>query len=403
MMEFSTRALVPDIGDIHFDLDRMDTFKDIDIKMEDLDASDPLSEFSMEHNLNFFEFDSMKNLTLDLDAVVKGGEKRSLLDDLDTTDKIRQDCMWSTGQNLSKLFKPECKQGRAKPYTTLLNEDMSLTPPTSYINEYLKHFETPLPSDEDSCCSSGDEIDVGSDWSSVIIDQENRLSCPTSLLSSSSSSKDHSYTTKQSGVLTPPESSEDEESYQGYYVSKQTALDLKNRSRALSSVENDRLNQAVNSILQSHSTDRFKPPPKAKFTFKVNIRTKSKSLGANRWHPTKSSLRRTVSTKSSISSLSKPSSDDMERPKDARDLHNHMERQRRTDLKNAFDFVKDSVPTISSSDRVSKQMILDKAIEFCRALRQRDVQIIKQRRALLEQNAALKLRLQSLENRASLQ
>ena len=32
--------------------------------------------------------------------------------------------------------------------------------------------------------------------------------------------------------------------------------------------------------------------------------------------------------------------------KEARDVHNHMDRQRRTDLKNAFDQLKDFIPTL---------------------------------------------------------
>jgi hypothetical protein len=391
-MEFCPRATVPDIGDLNFALDScMDTFQDIDIKMEDMDSSDTLADFSMDHSLSLFEFDSMKDLTLDIDAVVRSAEKRSILDELDTKDKIRQDCMWSTGQNLSKLFKPDAKHDGAQPYTSVLSEEMSLTPPTSYINEYLKHFETPLPSDEDSSCSSGDEIDVVSDWSSVMMEQGCRLGEQADI-SSAVSSKDHSYTSRNLvSTLTPPESSEDEDSYQGYYVPKSTALEFKHRNRVHKSIETDRLNQAVKSIIDS----KPQSSSKAKFTFKINIKTTSKSSNENRW---KSSMKQFRKSDPPRLSILKPS-ENIERPKDARDLHNYMERQRRTELKNAYDIVKTCVPTISCSDRVSKQMILDKAIDFCRGLRQAESSANKQRRLLTDKNAVLKKKLKSLQTR----
>merc|ERR1719348_406751 len=58
--------------------------------------------------------------------------------------------------------------------------------------------------------------------------------------------------------------------------------------------------------------------------------------------------------------------------REARNVHNQMERQRRTDLKNAFDSLKDFVPTIANSDRASKQMVLDKAIDYCKTLKSKE-------------------------------
>lgn len=394
-MDFCPRGTVPDIGDLNFSMDSMDTFHDIDIKMEDIEAQE---DFHMEHSLSMFEFDTMKDLTLDIDAVVRSAEKRSILDELDTKDKIRQDCMWSTGQNLAKLFKPDDKPDRVKPYTSLLNEEMSLTPPTSYINEYLKHFETPLPSDEESSCSSGDEIDVVSDWSTVIMEQGCRLADQT-VLTNSVSSKDHCYTSRNlSCTLTPPESSEDEDSIQGYYSSKPSSPDFKIRNRLHQGVEADRLNLAVKSIMDSNPSLIRQTSSKAKFTFKIKIKTSSKHSREPRWGSNIHQLSR--SEKPRLSVL-KPS-ENIERPKDARDLHNYMERQRRTELKNAYDIVKTCVPTISSSDRVSKQMILDKAIEFCRSLRQTESLAHKQRRMLMEKNTELKKKLKTLQLRANL-
>ena len=378
-MEFLTRPEVPDICDMNFNLVAMDTFEDIDIKMEDLGSPDPIADFSLDHNLSLFEFDSMKDLTLDLEGVVVKGEKRSVLDEFDTKDKIRQDCMWSTGQQLNKFFKSDLVHGKAKSLACTSYEDLSLTPPTSYIHEYLKHFETPLPSDEESI--SGDEIDVVSDWSSVIIDQENKHIEPI---------KDHSYSNQ--ATLTPPESSEDDEPCSP--IPRDTHINK--TSRVLSTVDNDRLNHAVQSILQPNLSST-KPASKAKFVFKINIKANSKDskhMNKLRWL---SRHNRFVGNKPCHSLVKSFGKETEEKPKDARDLHNHMERQRRTELKKAFEYVKKSVPTISSSERVSKQMILDKGIDYCRSLRQKEAAINKYKRSLDEKNSILRKKLKSLQ------
>ena len=391
MLEFGKRAVVPDINDFNFGLDAMDTFQDIDIKMEDMDT-----EFSMDHALNLFEFDSMKDLTLELDAVARS-DKDSLLDEFDTKDKIRQDCMWSTGHQFSRH--PDGRpSGKACP--VLLNEEFNLTPPTSYIHQHLNHFNTPLQSDEDaSSTSSGDEIDVVSDWSSVIMDQESRhmtsLSSPlrsATLLSKDSQPapllnvRDHSYSTCNS--LTPPDSSEDEDSLSGAGRDDQAASALKSK--------NLRLNEAVRSILKRPVSS---PTTKPKFTFRINLRTKSKHPNDLRWlaKQQQSRLRKASSSFSTSLTASPSTPSYLDKPKDARDMHNHMERQRRTELKNAFEVVRKAVPTIAGSERVSKQMILDRAIEYCRGLKQKEVTANKHKRLLQDKNVLLRKRLQALQ------
>jgi len=328
---------------------------------------------------------------------------------------------------------------------------MSLTPPTSYINLYLRHLETPLNSDEDSSVCSGDEIDVVSDdWRRVmqVEQQENRLELPltSTTTDSQGSNRDHCYSSRKvSCTLTPPESSEDEDSYQGFYVSgsgssSSSSPELFDTSRSrlcgvLKSVDNDRLNPSVRNLfpsskmtttslssspsttatvasfsssLKTHSCSAHSKP---KFTFRVNFKAKSKQRRARDELRTLTTLNRSNLSKSALSSTTSTSgySDGHlagggggDRPKDARDLHNHMERQRRTELKNAFDLVKKSVPTISSSERVSKQMILDKAIEYCRTMRVKEAAVNKRRRAMHQQNSLLMKKLQSLQNETAL-
>merc|ERR1712106_370831 len=61
-----------------------------------------------------------------------------------------------------------------------------------------------------------------------------------------------------------------------------------------------------------------------------------------------------------------------EKEREVRDLHNSMERQRRVDLKNAFDSLKTCVPDIAETDRASKLMILDRAADFCQELSRKE-------------------------------
>jgi hypothetical protein len=75
-----------------------------------------------------------------------------------------------------------------------------------------------------------------------------------------------------------------------------------------------------------------------------------------------------------------------------RDLHNSLERQRRVDLKNAFDTLKVCVPEIAASDKASKLLILTKARDFCLSLGTREGQ-------LRRETERLRMRQQLLSNR----
>ena len=84
--------------------------------------------------------------------------------------------------------------------------------------------------------------------------------------------------------------------------------------------------------------------------------------------------------------------------REARNVHNQMERQRRTDLKNAFDSLKDFVPTIANSDRASKQMVLDKAIDYCKTLKNKEWTTREARKREAQKNESLRKRLAEIES-----
>jgi len=61
--------------------------------------------------------------------------------------------------------------------------------------------------------------------------------------------------------------------------------------------------------------------------------------------------------------------------RDVRDMHNSLERQRRIDLRNAFDTLKRCVPDLCFADKASKLVILTKATDFCRQLMAAETQL----------------------------
>ena len=91
--------------------------------------------------------------------------------------------------------------------------------------------------------------------------------------------------------------------------------------------------------------------------------------------------------------------------RDVRDLHNSMERQRRVDLKNAFDGLKICVPEIADSDRASKLMILDKAADFCQSLKRKELTLNGEKDKEKRKNNLLRKKLSMLQthSNASLQ
>ena len=84
--------------------------------------------------------------------------------------------------------------------------------------------------------------------------------------------------------------------------------------------------------------------------------------------------------------------------REARDVHNEMERQRRSDLNREYAKLKDFVPSIAASDRTSKQIILDKAIEHCTMLRSKEEAVRLQKRNLQQRNEELRKKIQQLES-----
>jgi len=82
---------------------------------------------------------------------------------------------------------------------------------------------------------------------------------------------------------------------------------------------------------------------------------------------------------------------------EARQIHNHMERQRRNELKAAFDELKGCIPEIAATEKVSKQMILDTALRNCKQIKSRQLGMKLRRDKLKKSNAELRDKLKKLQ------
>ena len=288
---------------------------------------------------------------------------------------------------------------------------LSLTPPSSYIHQMFDSHVSPLSTaDEDnSNCNTTTTSSVSHGHSDH---------CYTSLNSNNSNNN--------SSLLTPPESSEDEDSTSSFLSSPSPSPSpspssnfSKPRKSCLTQIANDRLNKDVKSLLKSTAKNMTKAV-KPKFKFSIRMKKGSSSTlpythRRAKAKKDKKSSRITISSykalKENEQSLLFTSSQSVKvgcvndkmfktdklNNREARDVHNQMERQRRSDLNRAYAILKDFVPSIANSDRTSKQMVLDKAIEHCTMLRKREEASREQKRNLHHRNEALRKKLQQLE------
>lgn len=82
---------------------------------------------------------------------------------------------------------------------------------------------------------------------------------------------------------------------------------------------------------------------------------------------------------------------------EVRDLHNTMERQRRIELKEALEEVKLAVPSIAHAERASKLTILTKATDYCHTLSSRGIKLRREMANEKNKNLVLKKKLRALQ------
>ena len=418
---------VPEMNEFDFDLGTMDTFDDFDINMTCADMmadtkTDPFGDFSLEKSFDLIELNKVFAHQADSgyfgstnghSSLIRGGDSEALLEDFDCEETLKQDIMWSA-HSINNTIRTQGPSG-SRFKSTSTPTKMSLTPPSSYISQMFAHDASPLS-------SSDDDNDTR--------DHQSRPPGPPH--GHSVTSSDHCYTLN---TLTPPESSEDEDSNtSGTSSSPASPLDVSKsrKTSRLSTIENDRLNKKSllkPSVSVQHRSSLTASGDKPKFIFSVRMKKGSSLPGLHKRSKVsrrdkKSSRMTTISSYKTLkenergSMFSPANRQTIKVPcsnekilksgeklsnREARNVHNQMERQRRSDLNQAYATLKDFVPAIANSDRASKQMVLDKAIEHCEALKRREAEVRDQRRQLSARNEALRKRLETLQRQSSTQ
>lgn len=89
-------------------------------------------------------------------------------------------------------------------------------------------------------------------------------------------------------------------------------------------------------------------------------------------------------------------SDDDEPGTDKRNLHNNMERQRRIELRNAFDDLRCLVPELKIKEKAPKVAILRQGGKFCIKIRELEEELIREKMELKKRQDKLRTRLSYL-------
>lgn len=89
-------------------------------------------------------------------------------------------------------------------------------------------------------------------------------------------------------------------------------------------------------------------------------------------------------------------SDSEPEPSEKRNMHNNMERQRRIDLRNAFEDLRMLVPEVSSKEKAAKVAILREAAQYCYQLGNISTSMARQKQELKRQQERLRSRVSQL-------
>jgi hypothetical protein len=348
-------------------------------------------------------------------------------EELDITEAVRYDCMWSTSvpaKSSSAHNSSSCGSGGANRQN---NSNLLAHPfcENALLDEFLRMLEPSC-----SVSSSPPSLDIKTEVAEVKEEEEEAELRSRAVMFTS---LDHCYVSttgppppgyvkhedSSNFIDTPPESSDDDEEMSSVAASlpfhtlnrHHSSHSSNSSSRHLHHHHHRHISSSINNNVNTASL--LKMPSQssgssiAKFSFRVKLKAdSSRSVLKRHLRGVRSEQLKVVRTSAggsaSNSSLMQAG---VRRRKEAslklkhdeaREVHNQMERQRRNELKLAFDELKASITDIADSDKVSKQMILDKAVESCRGLRSREAALRLRRERLKRNNALLKERLQLL-------
>lgn len=387
--------------------------------------------------------DSLSEEVMGVDSVNSENERLQHFEDLDIKEAVRYDCMW-TSYNEFNAQKSQRNSNNSSPTA-------SLNLSSSFYDSLLGSIDTPENSD---CSSIKSEMETDTDSEesekrkakTEVKTEEKKEALQTMSPAHIITSLDHCYNISSthldnerflprssSGPLTPPVSSDDEDcnNSSSTNFAFSSSINYKNQARNEKGLKQAASNRRMitTSNKQQHtqsllkrSMNRQRTLSEAKFSINLKVNRqmvkqtdKSRSLLKQKVKIVRTPFTNTK-TSSTESQLKKKlfeqhrtSQSAMRKRKErslkmqegeAREVHNQMERQRRNELKVAFDELKVHLPEIATSDKASKQQILDKAVETCLNIRSTESSLKTRVTTLNKTNSQLKERLRKLQAEA---
>jgi hypothetical protein len=390
-------------------------------------SKDLLPEMSMDLEDFHFDLDTMseslgpwiqpaESVAADLAELCKS--EPIDFEDLDITEAVRYDCMWSTSTVSAPVKNSSC----SVPIPTAASKNNSasnnhhsnlLSHPfceNALFDEFLRLLDTPS--------GPAPGLDIKTEIKEEVKEEEEEELRSRTIRFTS---LDHCYVStvcppahpeeSASFIDTPPESSDDDDEDMSSIVPFPAHL-MHHRHSGSSRQSHQHHNN--NNTAVSGGTSLLKKAKAgsglAKFSFRVKLKAdSSRSVLKHHLRAGRSPLKvAAIGFRSSSSAPTNSCSSQagVRRRKEAslklkheeaREVHNQMERQRRNELRLAFDELKASLVDIAAADKVSKQMILDKAVERCQGLRSREAALRQRRDRLRRSNGQLRDRLRELQ------
>merc|ERR1712141_331329 len=316
-----------------------------------------------------------------------------------------------------------------------MGSSSSLSLSNSFYDSLLNSFETPSCTDSDtndvSDCKVSDMDTDESDSDNISSEKQKSYTKEKNTNANNANdissvklfaSLDHCYNISStqldndkfinsSGPLTPPMSSDDEDSHSSPTSLKydpQPASQTTNKHQTFTRTKSANRSQ---SLLKKSVTKQNE----AKFSIKVNLKADNKSRSLLKQMsqkvkiikaPFKADGSQQIKSRQADSPRMKSSQSAMRKRKErslkmqegeARQIHNQMERQRRNELKLSFDKLKTVLPELAASDKASKQQILDRAVDTVQMIKSTELSLMNRRNSLNKNNALLKDKLRKLK------
>lgn len=402
---------IPDSSDFNLDLDLNP--KDM-MELEEFD-------------FDFEEINDLGSWIATSDNIVSEGEERSVetsdrlsFEDLEIKEAVRYDCMWSSYNQFN------AQKARGSPDSLTLSNSFydsllsSIDAPDSGVSD-CSSVKSEMETDEDEVASEKAKVQTVGEM------EKGQTMSPAHLITSldhcyniSSTHLDNERFLPKASPLTPPVSSDDEDSSQTSFTFSNSSASHDRNPR-----QPTKQKRTITTSSKAHTQSLLKRPlqrqrttSEAKFSInlKVNLKNTDKSRSllkqkvkivrtpfTSKPSSTESQLKKKLfeQHRTSQSAMRKRKERSLKMQEgEAREVHNQMERQRRNELKVAFDELKVHLPEIATSDKASKQQILDKAVETCLTIRSRETSLKTKVATLNKTNSTLKEKLQKLQAEA---